>query len=482
MNRIMNKNHLWPRIFMCFFLFLPVLSYGQKSWSLQDCIDYALANNIQIKQQKLSLQMENDNLLQSKAAMLPSVNGNLSHGYNYGRTVDRFTNTFATQQVQFDNFYAQGQMTLFNGFQMLNSVARNKLAVQASQYDVEKIQNDVSLNLASAYLNILFCIDNVNVADDQLQLTRQQVDRIGKMVDAGSLARSNLLNVEAQAAGEELQLVSAQNNLDLAYLTLVQILDLKTTEGFDIQKPLINVPDQLPILEHPEQIFTVAQGLQPQIRSAEIKVESSLKDLDIARGGSSPSLTLSGSYGTGYSGASQRMKGMTASGMDTIGYTVGNPVVPVVSPSFVLDYEKIPFKDQVNDNINQSLGFYLMIPLFNGWQTRTSISKAKIGIENAKLNLDLARNQLYQDIQRAYADALAAIKKYQSAKKSVDAMVEAFQFTEQKFNVGMANSVDYNEAKKNLSKAESELLNAKYEYVFKKTVLDFYMGKPITLK
>lgn len=454
---------------------------SQKSWSLQDCIEYALVNNIQIKQQKLNLELASDNLLQSKAAMLPSVNGNLSHGYNYGKSIDRFTNTFATQRVQFDNFYGSGQLTLFNGFQLLNTVAKNRINLKAGRYDVEKVQNDISLNLASAYLNILYNQEYVAIADDQLSLTRLQVDRIAKLVDAGTLAKSNLLNVEAQAANEELQLVSAQNSLDMAYLTMVQILDLKTVEGFDIVKPALKVPDQLPILEKPQEIFSVAQGVQPQIKSAELKVESSLKDLAIARGYSSPTLTLSGSYGTGFSEASQRV---IDKGIDTIpiGFLLQNPPVPVYSLTRNYSYEKIPFNDQVKDNINKSLGFYLSIPLFNGLQTRTAISKAKIGIENARLNLESEKNLLFNDIQRSYSDALAAIKKFQAAKKSVDAMKEAFFYTEQKFNVGMANSVDYNEAKKNLAKAESDLLNAKYEYVFKRTVLDFYLGKPLEIK
>ncbi|MCX6271207.1 MAG: TolC family protein [Bacteroidetes bacterium] len=459
----------------------PFTLQAQKQWSLKDCIEYALANNIQIKQQKLNLQMENDNLLQSKAAMLPSVNGNLSHSYNYGRTIDRFTNTFATREVQSDNFYASGQLVLFNGFQLLNTVARNQLNVKAGMFDVEKMQNDVSLNIAAAYLNILFNQEYVTVASDQLDITRLQVDRISKLVEAGSLPKNSLLNIEAQASNEELQLVTAQNNLDLAHLTLIQLLDFRAKEEFSILKPDFTIPQQIPFLENPDQVFTLAQGTQPQVRSAEIKVQSSEKDLKIARGGASPTLTMSGSYGTGYSGASERIKSISPV-LDTIGALASNPAEMVVAPGYNAVYEKIPFRNQINDNVNKTIGFYLSIPIFNGLQTRTAISRAKIGIENSRLNLELTKNQLFQDIQRAYADAMAAIKKYLASKKSVDAMKEAFFYTEQRFNVGMANSVDYNEAKKNLSKAEADLLNAKYEYVFKRTVLDFYMGRPLDLK
>ncbi len=471
------------RLIIAMFLLIPLQSlYAQKKWSLQDCINHALNNNIQIRQQRLNLDLASDNLLQSRLALFPSVNGNASHAYNYGRTVDRFTNNFATTEVQSNNFYIQGQLTVFNGFQMLHTIARNRLNLMAGKYDVEKMQNDISLNLASAYLNILYNQEAVSNASGQYDLTVEQVTRIRKLVEAGSLAKSNLLNIEAQAATEELSLVNARNNLEIAYLTLVQILDMKTTEGFDIARPALNVPDQLQLIEQPAQIFAIAQGIQPEVKSAELKVESALRDLYIARGSTSPVLTLAGSYGTGYSGASQRLKGYSIGGLDTIGYTAATPAIPVVAPSLITEFEKIPFHDQINDNLNKSFGFYLSIPIFNAFQSRTAISRAKIGIAQASYSLDITRNQLYQDVQRAWADAQASVKQYHAAKKSLDAMHEAYFYTQQRFEIGSANSVEFSEAKKNLAKAESDVLTAKYEYVFRKTVLDFYMGKPINLE
>ena len=461
----------------------PAQTFSQKLWTLEDCIKYALENNIQIKQQRLSLEMQKDAVLQSKAALLPNVNASASHGYNYGKSIDRFTNTFASQKVQFDNFYLSGNLTVFNGFQLLNTLAKNKLELQAGKYDVEKIQNDISLNLASAYLNILFNQELYSIAQEQKSITSQQVARTKKLVDAGTMAKGNLLSLEAQLASEELQEVSMKNNLELSILQLVQMLDLSPEEKFEIVRPNFVVPESINLETGPGAIVKLAMMTQPQIKSAELKVLSSLKDLNIARGAYAPTITLQGSYGTGFSGASERLKGLKVMGFDTIGYTAQLPPLPVVSviPSYIYEYEKIPFNDQINNNVNKSIGLYLSIPLFNGLQVRTANSRAKIAIENARLNLVLQQNTLTKDIHSSFADAMAAIQKYNAAKKSVEAMRENFGYTEQKFNVGMLNFVDFNEAKKNLAKSESELLQAKFEFVFKKTVLDFYMGRPINL-
>lgn len=455
---------------------------AQKQWSLKECIQYALDHNIQVKQQLLNLELSADNLLQSKAALLPSVNANVSHGYNFGKSVDRFTNQFATQQVAFENFYLTGNLTLFNGFQLLNTIARNRLSLRAGQYDVEKMKNDIALNVASIYLTILFNKELLGIAEEQARITNQQVERTSRLLEAGTVSKGNLLSLQAQAASEEVQVVSMQNNLDISILSLIQLLELGPGELSDIQKPDLSVPENISLDVRPPQIFNLALETQPQIKSAELKVLSAMKDLKIARGSYLPQLMVQGSYGSGYSEASQQLKSITMNGVDTIGYTTGASPVPVVSPSFSSVFEMIPWSDQIDANINKSIGFYLNIPIFNGLQARTANSRAKIGIENARLSYQQEKNLLEKDIQQAYADVSAAIRKYKAARKSVEAMKENYFYADQKFSLGLLNFVDYSEAKKNLAKAESEMLQAKYEYVFKMTVLDFYMGKPIEFK
>ncbi len=462
-------------------LFSTTIS-AQKVWSLQDCIDYALANNIQVKQQELSVQLAKINLLQSKIGVFPDVNGSISHSYNFGKTVDMYTNQFASDKVQSDNFYLSSSVTLFNGFQLLNTIKQNKIDLQSSKYDADKMRNDISLNIATAYLQILFNIELLGNADDQLTITKQQVSRNQKLVDAGSLAKGALFTLQAQQATEELSVVNAQNQLDLSYLTLAQMLDLQSADSLEIEKPKLDIAAVGATILNPQTIYGIAVGLQPEIKSSELKLKSSEIGLSIARGMRSPSLTLRASYGTGFSGASKRLLGIEPNGIDTIGFTSQTNPVAVVAPAFNYLYENTPFNDQINDNINKSYGFTLTLPIFNGWRANSAISKAKIAIQSAEYSLQISKNTLFKTIQQAYADATAALNKYKAAQKSLEAYKESFKYTEQKFDVGLSNTLDYNDAKTKLAKAESELLQAKYEFVFRMKVLDFYMGKPIMLK
>ncbi|NVO02597.1 MAG: TolC family protein [Bacteroidetes bacterium] len=469
-----------------FFSIIFAFSYhseAQKEWSLQKCIEYALENNIQIKQQLLNTDLSKANLDQSKASVLPNINGSASHAYNYGRTVDMYTNQFATERVQSNNFYLSGNITVFNGFQILNSIKQNQLNLIASKYDVDKTRNDIALSIASAYLQILFNIELLEITKNQFLITEQQVNRTKILVDAGTFAKGSLLNIEAQASSEELQKVNAENNLTLSYLTLTQMLDLDSANvsGFEIEKPMLNISKDNALSMSSSLIYSNALSTLPEIKSAEIKLKSSEIGLSLARGSLYPNLSLRGSIGTGYSGASKKISGYQMNGLDTIAYTFEPIPKPVVSPSVDPIFETTSFNKQINDNINKSIGLYLTVPIFNNFQTKTNISRAKINIKNAEYNLQLTKNSLNKSIQQAYADCKGALNKYNASLKTVDALEESFKYFQQKFDVGMVNSIDYNDAKNKATKAKSDLLQAKYEYVFRLKILDFYQGKAITL-
>ena len=469
-------------LFLTFFIIVSVKA--QQVWTLEKCIEYALSNNIQVKQQLLQVEGNKADLLQSKLTLLPSLNGYASHGYNYGKTIDRFTNTFATARVQSDNFYLSSTVTLFDGFQKINQMHVSKSNLDATHYDTDKFMDDISLNIATGYLQILYYKEMVKTAQNQLNATELQAARLKKMVDAGALAQGDLYNMEAQRAAENTALVDAQNNLDLANLTLAQMLDLPTTEGFEIESPDLELGEQPTLVANPEQIFDYALETQPSIKSAESRLHSAEYSLLLAKGGQSPTLSFQASIGTGYSGAAQVFE-QTLGKPYPIGFTMspeGFPIDTVYSPSIITASKTKAFNNQINDNINKSISFNLSIPIFNGWATRTSISKAKINMENSKYNLDLSKLQLRKTIEQSYADAKAALNKYQSSETGVEAAHESYRYAEQKFDVGVMNSVDFNNAKKDFEKAESDLLQAKYEFIFKTTVLDFYMGKPISLK
>jgi outer membrane protein len=465
---------------------IPGMLLAQKApeegWSLEECIGYAMEHNLQIKQRMLSLELAGENLLESRAAMLPSLNGNVSHGYNWGRTIDRFTNEFATERVQFNNFYLSSSVYVFNGFRLLNTIQKNRLELMASRYDVDKMRDDISLNIATAYLSILFSIEQLENIRGQVDVTRQQLARTRQLVDAGTLARGSLLTMEAQLAAEERQVVEAENLVDLNHLTLTQLLDLPSSEGFRIIRPDFAMEEGNALLENPNDIYAYALEHQPGVQSAEIRLEGASKDVSIAQSYRSPSLAIQGSWGTGYSGASRQLQSATLTGIDTLGYTIEPTPVPVGIPAFDYSYERIPFKDQIDQNNNTSLGIYLTIPIFNGFQARTAVNRARLNLMNAEYALEIEKNRLYKEIQQSYADAMAALKRYRASEKSKSALGESFTYTEQRFDVGMVNSVEYNDAKNKLSQAESEVLQAKYEFVFRKTILDYYLGKPITLR
>ncbi|MGQ0827401.1 MAG: TolC family protein [Bacteroidota bacterium] len=453
-----------------------------QAWTLEQCIDYALKNNIQIKQSELNTELADVDLIQSKANLLPSLNANAAHSYNFGRTIDRFTNQFATKQVLSQNLSLSSDITVFSGFQNINTIKANKYSYLASKYDVDKVKNDMSLNIAAAYLQILYSMEAVENARNQMGITNAMVQRTKKLFDAGTVAKGTLLDIQAQAALEELNLTNAQNQLDISYLSLAQLLNLANAEGFGIVKPELNIANEALLTSTPSQIFTTAVSNLPEIKSAEYKLQSAEKSVDVAWGGLSPRLSFSASYGTGYSGASQRVltqpvfQGYSSEGSITSGGDT------VLSPYFSNPtFENIPYADQYKDNVNKSFGFYLTIPIFNRLQTKSAIDRARIQKLNASLNIASAKLQLQKNIQQAYADANAALKKFDATQKALDAMQESFKYTEQKFNVGMVNTNDYNDSKNQLIKTQSDLLQAKYEYVFKTKVLDFYQGKPLKL-
>lgn len=464
-------------------LMFPVFGGAQERtvWSLEDCVNHALENNLRIQQQKLGVEVARENLQQSQANRLPSLNANASHNYNYGRMLDPITNEFSTERVQTNNFSLSSGMTLFSGFQVRNNIERDRFDLLTREYDVATMENDISLAVASSYLQILFAREMVEMAANQLEISRQQVDRTAKLVDAGTLARGSLLTIQAQEATEELQLVNAENQLRTAYLDLMQFLDLREDVDFEVEVPEVELIPSETIEFSPMQIFDTAAQIQPSIISADMQVASAEKTHEIARGGRYPRLALSGSMATGYSEA--RLRVVDANDLDPKYAGQTGSVEALIAPKFTgVETEVIPFRDQIDKNLNRSIGVFLQIPIFNNFQVRSNINRTQISLENSRLQRQIIRDQLYKIIEQAHQDAHAALQRYRATEKNVQALEESFRYTEQRFNVGMVNTIEYNDAKNRLSAAQSELLQAKYEYVFRVQVLDFYIGRPISLR
>lgn len=428
--------------------------FSQETWTLERCIEYALANNIQVKQQELNVKVNEVNLLQSKMEALPTININGNHSYSFGLVTNYITNTKESLNTQASSFSISTGMPIFNGFQLTNTRKQNQFDLKASVADVDRVKNNIALTIASLYLQILYQQELVEIAKRQLELSKMQLARTKVLVSAGSLPEGNLYEVEALVASDELQLVNTQNQLNLTYLNLTQLLELKSPEGFQIAKPLIPAVDSVKLMnENPAQIFSTAEGIMPQIQSAKYKLQSSEVGLKIAKGGLQPRLSLGANYN---SGAQYRIQDN-------------------------YDFTGDPFFTQIKNNASKSIGLNLSIPIFNGLSARSRVSTARIGLMNAQLALESERNALYKEIQQAYADAIAAEKKLQASLKSKTASEESFRYTQNKFNVGLVTALDFTTAKNKLAQAETDLLQAKYELIFKTKILEFYKGLPLKL-
>ena len=432
--------------------------FSQKVWTLKDCIEYALDNNIQIKKSEISAEINKTTLLQSKLDLVPSFNGSSSFTFGSGRT-DNGEFEYVNTNTKNASFSLQSGVTLFNGFQKYNTIKQNQFNYLASKYDSDKMRDDISLMLAQNYLNVLFSTELVEKSQAQLEVTEQQIRNTQKLVDAGTLPKGNLLEIQSQFASEEVALINAENRLNLAYLDLLQLLELPATDDFVIEKPMLSVSKEMKIIPS-EQIYGISVTHLPQIKSAELRYESASKGVAIARGSRSPSISAYAGWRTNY-------------------YDQIHIYDQTTSPWTDLGIK--PFKDQYKDNQNKYLQFSLNIPIFNGYATSSNITRAKLSQKTAEYDLQLSKNTVRKSIEQAFSDALAAYKTYNASLKSVASFQEAFKYMEQKFNVGIENSLNYNIAKMQLTKAESDLLASKYDYIFKSKILDFYMGNPITL-
>jgi outer membrane protein len=451
---------------------------AQTYWSLEQCITHALENNLQVKISKLQTEISEQNLRTSSGNFLPNVNGFATNTWNIGQTIDPLTNTFASSSIRTNQFGVTASMDLFKAGQNVNAKKRDQFNLEASRHDLDKMRNDVSLFIASAYLNILFAEELLDMAINQKQLTQKQISRNRKLYEAGSIPKGDLLNVESQLAGEELNVVQAQNTLDLAYLNLVQLLQIDSITDFRVVKPELNVGPDAGINTTPGQIYDQALRVLPEVKSAENRMMGAERSLMFSKSFGLPSLRLNASVGTGYSGARPDLDNPVVEPDIPIGLTSGGDQVFVPSVSYP---DIMPFGKQLGENLNQSIGLTLSIPIFNRMQVSTGNTIARINYEIADNNLELAKNTVNQSIQSAYADAKAALNQYRASQKALEALSESFKYVEQRFEVGMVNSVDYNTAKVNVTRAESDNLRAKYDYVFKTKILDFYQGKPITL-
>lgn len=462
--------------FLIAFLFAGLGIKAQSEWNLQQCVDYALKHNIMLQQAEINNQITKNNSTQAKASILPNLNAGAAHTYNFGRTIDRYTNTFANTQVLSQNFYISSNLVLWSGLSQWNNIKANQYAYLAGSENVKQQRNDISLSVATAYINVIYCDELLKIAKGQFDITKQQLEQTEKLANAGTLAKSAVYDVKAQLASEEVNVTSADNNYQIAMLTLKQFMNLDSLNNFNISKPDVDVQSENLLGNSVQNIYETALKNQPSIKGAEYNLLMAEKTLAAAKGRVSPTISLNGSIGTGYSGLAKDVVGYN-NVTDTLGYIGTTPFTYLRQDPI---FKETPFNDQFKNNTNKSIGLTITVPLFNGLQTYTSVKNAKLNALSAKLNQDLAEQNLYKTIAQAYANARAALNKYAASKTSVEASEQSFGFAQQKFNVGAISAFDFNTAKTRLVNAQSNLIQAKFDYLFKLKVLDFYQGKALT--
>jgi outer membrane protein len=419
-------------------LYLPLSA--QQIWSLEDCIQHALEHNISLKQSALNVELNKIQYTQSISDVLPSLNGSSSISTNKGRSIDVWTNDVIEESNTSYNFSYSSNLTLFNGFKNIRQIQKSANETNKALYDLETAKTDLISAIALAYLQIIFNEELLETAQAQLILSQNQHERINTLVEAGALARGELLNIQSQLALEEQQKVQAENQLQLSKLQLAQLLDLDNYEDLQALKLDVGIPE-IQLKESREDDYMIALTKQSSIKSSELAIKNAKYDLQIARASYYPSLSVSYSKSTLYS---DRISDMMS------------------------------FNDQIENNKQSGIYLSLSIPIFNRFAVRSAVNQSKLQVENSLLQAELSRNQLRKSMEQAYADQLAAYQRYKAAEKSVVAGKESFDYIRERYELGMVNSYEFNEAKNKVIKAESDELQAKYDYLFKIKLYDFY--------
>ncbi len=426
------------------------LSAQNKVWTLQECVDYALENNISVKQAENSLLINDQDIIAAKGNFLPSVSGSLGQGVNMGFGVDRTTNQVINNNTIHSFNYNLGvNQNVFNGFRNTNLYKQSLLNLETSKFELNRIKDDISLNVANAYLNVLFNKENLETAKAQYEFSKTQLKQVKDLVDAGVQPKANIFDAEATLSSDAQRLTVADNNYTLALLTLSQLLQVPF-EGFYVEILEVNTPSALLMYNDITPILNYAFQNRNEIKVAEKNIENAELNTEISKSGYYPSVNFS--YGFGSVWSESR--------------------IDLTKQAF---FRELDLLKGHNFNLNVS------IPIFSRFQNKTAVAKSKIQEENSKLQLDQTKLTLESNIQRAFTDAQAALKAFTAAQKSLESQELAFSNSQDRYNLGAMNSFDLDQARIRLINAESSLINAKYDFVFKTKVLDFYLGKTITL-
>lgn len=426
-----------------------------KQWSLEECIQYAIEHNIDLKQRQQEQESRKVDLNTSKFSWLPSLNGNMGQSFQFGRSTSK-SGVIVDQNAANSTVGINLDMPLFDGLKIPNDIAARKLDLKASIENLNKAKEDLAINIASYFLQVLYNKELLKIAELQVALDQDQVTKTEALVNAGKVPLSQLYDIKAQLAQDEVTLTESKNNVSLALLDLAQSLELERSDRtFDVQTPPIEdaVAENMSSILPPDHIFDHAVTFKPQIKEQQYLLESQKKTLRVAQAGYYPKLNFGASYSNGYYHS-----------------TSGGEFADTRS-----------FSEQFKQNGQKIVGFSLSVPLFNRFQVRNSVRSARISIINRELMMENTKKTLYKEIQQAYYNATAAQEKYTASDKSVLASKEAFNYAQDRYNAGKSTVFEFNEAKTKYAQSLAEQAQAKYNFIFRAKILDFYNGTPLRL-
>ena len=434
------------------------LQAQEKKWTLRECVEHAYQNNITIKQTELDAQLATIDKKDAFGNFLPTVNASASHNWNIGLNFNPITNLAETQTFQNTGIGLNVGVDIYRGLQNQNRLSRSRLAIIASQYQLTKIKDDVSLNVANAFLQILFNKENLKVQKEQLLNNQKQQERSQELVNAGSVPRGDLFDMKATVATSQQAVVTAENTLLISKLSLAQLLQLEDFQNFDIADDSYEVTESQTMLQTPNSIFEKAKEQRVELKIARTNLEIAKKDIKIAKGGFQPSLQ-------GYYSFSARA-------------TDGDRVTTDAEGNLTLR-GPAPIFDQFSDSKGHSFGFQLNIPILNGFSVRNNVERSKVALERSKINFKQQELDLERNVYTAFTDAKGALNAYESAVIALEARTEAYNYAKERFAVGLMNAFDLNQSQTLYANAQSDVLRTKYDYIFRVKVVEFYFGIPI---
>ncbi|SIS82698.1 outer membrane protein [Zobellia uliginosa] len=441
-------------LFLCS---IGAISAQHKKWTLEECVAYAVEHNLTVEQYELDLKNAQIDKSDALGALLPDLNGSSSMTGSTGLSFDPTTNEPVTSTILSANGGLTSSLTLFDGLRNFHRLNRAKLNALSNQYRLDDLKDDIRLNVANAYLQILSNKESLKVFEAQFAVTEQDLKRTKELVEAGVLPKGDLLEVEATAANLEQQIVNTQNQVLISRINLAQLLQITDYENFDVLDADFEVPPSEVLTKSPKEIFAEAVTFRNDIKFSKSNIDLAEKDLDIAKGAIYPTLGAFFNYNTRYS--------------DQGGFNTTGAFVPAES-----------FVNQLWINDGISYGLRLDIPIFNGFGVRNNIKRSQINVEKAKLQLEQEKLDLETNINQAYVDVKSFSKAYEAAQKTLEARRLAYEYSKERYEVGLMNAFDFSQAQSRVDNAEAELIRTKYDYIFRLKVLEFYFGLPLELK